>query len=170
MNSNRGDHRGRTRGVLALALVVGAVCACAVPAHAGGIPPDFVAGAPAPPGGHIPVYFAGANTGSYPVLPTDVPGAQPGVALGRVWASPNPFANSTVIHFAMADPRKATLRVYDVQGRCLRTIEHVVSAAGEQSVAWDGRNAEGAPLSPGVYFYRLSAGDRSVVQKLLLMR
>jgi hypothetical protein len=37
-------------------------------------------------------------------------------------------------------------------------------------VAWDGTGDDGAPLPPGVYLYKLEAGERTVVRKSVRLR
>jgi len=63
---------------------------------------------------------------------------------------PNPFNPTTTLNYTLSQAGNVTLFVYDVLGR--RVAEQVLGAqaAGEQRVAFDGRN-----LSSGVYFYRL---------------
>lgn len=63
---------------------------------------------------------------------------------------PNPFNPSTTLSYTLSQAGNVTLFVYDVLGR--RVAEQVLGAqaAGEQRVAFDGKN-----LGSGVYFYRL---------------
>jgi len=42
--------------------------------------------------------------------------------------------------------------------------------AGSYSVRWDGVTDAGLELASGVYFYRLTAGERVETRKLLLLR
>jgi len=42
--------------------------------------------------------------------------------------------------------------------------------AGSYSVRWDGVTEAGLELASGVYFYRLTAGDRAETRKLLRLR
>ena len=77
--------------------------------------------------------------------PTEVPD---GFALKGNY--PNPFNPSTTLNYTLSRAGNVTLFVYDVLGR--RVAEQAIGAqaAGEQRVAFDGKN-----LSSGVYFYRL---------------
>jgi hypothetical protein len=131
-----------------------------------------VAGPPPPPGGHIPVHFGGANQGGYPQSTTAVneTGMAAAPSLAMVTSSPNPFRGATLFRFNLAQGEEARLRVFSLAGRGVREIVHRASAAGVQSVAWDGRDGAGRMLAAGVYFYQVTAGERSVTKKLVLLR
>ena len=81
----------------------------------------------------------------------DVP--QPATVLDA--ARPNPFNPSTTISFALASPQRATLAVYTVDGRLVRTLLDGDLAAGPHAVTWDGRGSDGRAVSSGTYLYRL---------------
>ncbi|MDH7516215.1 MAG: C25 family cysteine peptidase [Bacteroidota bacterium] len=54
-------------------------------------------------------------------------------------------------------PEEATVKIYTVAGRCIRTIEASPGSVhiGFNRIPWDGRDAEGAELANGTYFYKL---------------
>ncbi len=78
---------------------------------------------------------------------------------------PNPFNPSTVIQFNLSSSGFATLKVYDVLGRKVKTLVNNVEQPGDHSVTF---NAERLPS--GVYFYRLQAAAYSQTRKLLLLK
>jgi hypothetical protein len=78
---------------------------------------------------------------------------------------PNPFNPSTEISFTMSKTGQATLAVYDLQGRIVKTLLAKVCAAGEHRFTF-----EGAALPSGVYFARLSANHLVRTHKLLLLK
>ncbi len=91
------------------------------------------------------------------------------LALGA--ASPNPLrGGETAIAFALPRAGAATLRIYDVRGRCVRTLVDGDATAGDAIVTWDGRDGAGRALPDGVYVYRLEAAGRTLTRKLLLVR
>jgi hypothetical protein len=81
---------------------------------------------------------------------------------------PNPFRKATTIVFVVPGG-PATLTVYDMRGAAVRRLWEG-AAAGGHDITWDGCGDDGAPLPPGVYLYRLEAGDRTAVRKLVLLR
>ncbi len=82
---------------------------------------------------------------------------------------PNPFSPSTEIRFQLARPGRATLRVFDVGGREVRTLVDGEFPAGAHSVVWDG--TDGAHrVASGVYFYQLSSGAESAIRRMQLVR
>jgi hypothetical protein len=83
---------------------------------------------------------------------------------------PNPFNAETRIRFNLPTSGRAGLRIYNVTGAVVRTLVDVDLPAGEHLAAWNGCDGNGRPLSSGVYFCRLVAGDRSDVRKMILMR
>jgi hypothetical protein len=68
---------------------------------------------------------------------------------------PNPFNPSTTILYELSGDTRVTVAVYDLRGRCLRTLIDALQAAGRNSVVWDGRADDGTSVSAGVYFVRL---------------
>jgi hypothetical protein len=84
---------------------------------------------------------------------------------------PNPFRTRTTIAYRLPESgRITTLRVYDIQGRLVRTLH--VDASGEVSgsVVWDGRSNAGLRVSAGVYFLRLRQGRKTVTRRATLVR
>jgi hypothetical protein len=83
---------------------------------------------------------------------------------------PNPFRAGTVIRYSLPAPSRVVLRVFNVEGRVVRTLVDATIPAGAHAVTWDGRDAQGRPLSSGAYFYRLEAADRMLTRKTILVR
>ena len=100
---------------------------------------DEAAAAPAAPGGELRLRVQGANPGTGSRLEFTVPSAS-----------------------------RVTLRIYDLQGRTVRTLVDQDAAAGPFAAEWDGRSDEGARLGRGVYFARLVAGAGRSERKLVL--
>ena len=82
---------------------------------------------------------------------------------------PNPFRGSTVIRFEVAARSEATLEVFDLQGRRLRTLESRTLEPGAHQVAWDHRDDNGRQIAPGVYIYRLRAAGHTAEKKMTLI-
>ena len=85
---------------------------------------------------------------------------------------PNPFNPSTTIRYTVGVPGRVTLRIYDVAGRLVRTLvdQRHSAVTTWYAVNWDGRNDTGAPVSSGIYFYRLEATRFSETRKMVLLR
>ena len=56
----------------------------------------------------------------------------------------------------------------NIAGRRVRQLADRTFPAGPSEVQWDGRDAEGRRLSPGVYFVRLEAEAGARTRKILL--
>jgi hypothetical protein len=79
---------------------------------------------------------------------------------------PNPFNPETSIRFTVAAAGTASLVVYDALGREVSRLFDGVAEPGRlYSVRFDG-----AGLSSGVYFYRLSAGTQTDMKRMVLTR
>jgi M6 family metalloprotease-like protein len=83
---------------------------------------------------------------------------------------PNPFNPSTTIRFSLPERAEASLAVFDITGRLVRTLAAETLPAGRQTQVWDGRDDRGARVSSGVYLVRLQAGGHVATQKILLLK
>ena len=83
---------------------------------------------------------------------------------------PNPFNPVTSINYQLASDAHVTLTVYDIMGQKIRTVVNEDQSAGFRAVVWDGRDNYNNPVSSGVYFYRLHAGNNIQTRKMILMR
>ena len=88
---------------------------------------------------------------------------------------PNPFNPETWIPYRLAEDADVKLTIYDSKGRVVRSIDVGYQVAGvyenrSRAVYFDGRNASGEPVSSGVYFYHLSAGDYSATRRMLILK
>gem|GEM_PF-1368922 len=82
---------------------------------------------------------------------------------------PNPFADETTIFFALPEARDVDLAVYNVNGQLVRTLQSGQMAAGRHQVIWNGRDNSGVEVAKGVYFCRISTGDFSATEKIIIL-
>jgi hypothetical protein len=68
---------------------------------------------------------------------------------------PNPSHGSARIRFGLRQPGAVGFDVIDAAGRRVATVADRTWSAGQWSVDWNGRDANGARLPPGVYFVRM---------------
>lgn len=72
--------------------------------------------------------------------------------------------------FVLARESNVEIAVYDVSGRMVATLADEEFAPGRHSVPWSGTGMNDAPLSSGVYFAVVRAGDFRATKKVVLSR
>jgi len=50
------------------------------------------------------------------------------------------------------------------------TLVDATKSPGEYSVIWNGRDASGRPMPPGVYVYRLEIGGAVLSKQMILLK
>lgn len=99
-------------------------------------------------------------------------GVEPGRGRAGLWmapAAPNPFRGETRLAFAVPRDAEVALRLYDVAGRRIRTLQDGRLPAGQHARLWDRRTDRGELAAPGLYFARLVVdGRESRSQKVIL--
>ena len=70
---------------------------------------------------------------------------------------PNPFASNTMVSFELDSPCWSSLRVFDISGRLVGTIQSGESQAGSHSLSWGGTDDSGGMLPSGIYTLVLSS-------------
>lgn len=79
---------------------------------------------------------------------------------------PNPFNASTVISYSIEKPNFINLVIYNVKGQEVRKLVSEFQQQGRNSVPF-----HASELPSGVYFYKLTVGDKSsLVRKMLLLK
>jgi len=78
---------------------------------------------------------------------------------------PNPFNPSTQISFALNSDSQITLDIFNILGQKVATLINEFRNAGTYSVNFDASN-----LTSGIYFYRLSNGQNTLVKKMNLIK
>jgi hypothetical protein len=69
---------------------------------------------------------------------------------------PNPFRYETNISYTVPEKGKSEIRVYDINGRCVKTLMDVHGQAGEGQMQWRGTNDQGGSLKAGTYIISIS--------------
>ena len=84
---------------------------------------------------------------------------------------PNPFSGTTRIAFGV-DALGAAVRigVYDLSGRIVRPLVAGFVAGGRHETSWDGTDAAGTRVRPGVYFIRATIGTHAFGSQVLFVK
>lgn len=86
--------------------------------------------------------------------------------------SPNPLNPSTTISYSIPEGAavETRLEIYNIRGQIVRILVDKVQEPGVYHVFWDGADSQGKEVPSGVYFYRLRAGERSRMRKMVVLR
>lgn len=83
---------------------------------------------------------------------------------------PNPFGAQANMRFFAPSPGYYRVEVFDAAGRRSRTLDTHAAKVGWVDAAWDGRDDRGNETASGVYFIRVSSGERAEIKRLLRVR
>lgn len=83
---------------------------------------------------------------------------------------PNPFNAVTRINYALPINSNVKLEVFNILGQKVVTLIDCKQEAGYKSVIWDGRSASGNVVSSGMYFYKLEAGEKVFIKRMMLLK
>lgn len=88
----------------------------------------------------------------------------------RLEIAPNPSRAAVVLRFRMPAGGAAEVAIHDLAGRRVRVLASGGFAAGDQRVTWDGRDASGRRVAPGLYFARVRAGTLALTAHVLRLQ
>jgi hypothetical protein len=83
---------------------------------------------------------------------------------------PNPFNPVTTIKYDVKAKGVVTLKVYNVAGQLVRTLENGMKDAGSYSVSWNGMNDRGSSVASGIYFYKMETKGFTETKKMVMLR
>ena len=86
--------------------------------------------------------------------------------------APNPLATGAIgrLQFTMARQGKASIDVFDIEGRLVKSVYHGVALEGINNAFWNGTDESGRLVATGVYFYRLRALEEDLSKKMIVVR
>ena len=88
---------------------------------------------------------------------------------------PNPFNPDTWIPYQLSEGSRITVKIYDVTGSLVRTINVGHKPVGYyltrgRAIYWDGQNEKGESVSSGVYFYTLNTDTYTQTRRMVIVK
>jgi len=86
-------------------------------------------------------------------------------SLPPVLVQPNPFNDHATLSYEIEEFGRVSLAIYNDQGQMVEQLVNDLQVQGTYSLHWSAKG-----LAAGVYFYRLTLGDKSAAGKIILNR
>ena len=83
---------------------------------------------------------------------------------------PNPFNPITLIQFDLPEDELVNIEIHDMMGRIVKTLVNSAQTAGYKSIKWNATNDRNDPVSTGLYFYTIQAGEFRQTKKMVLLK
>ena len=81
---------------------------------------------------------------------------------------PNPFGSAAAVTYVLPEPGPVTIEVFNVLGSRVRLLLDEMKPAGRHTVQWTADDSRGNRVGAGLYFVRLTAGERTRVRRAVL--
>ena len=83
---------------------------------------------------------------------------------------PNPFNPVTTINYDIPKETDVTIKVHDIVGREISVLVKGKQMPGYHTVNWNGKNANGSPVSAGMYFYTIKTDEFHSMKKMIFLK
>jgi hypothetical protein len=83
---------------------------------------------------------------------------------------PNPFNRFTNFEIQLPGETEIRLEIFDLSGRKVKDLVNRTLMAGEYTFYWNTKDERNRDLDPGMYIYRLRAGEKTESGKMTLIR
>jgi hypothetical protein len=74
------------------------------------------------------------------------------------------------LHLEGPRSSQAAIRIYDVSGRCVRTLDSIATGDGSVDLLWDRQTSAGLPAPGGVYWFEARVGGKAARSRAVLIR
>ncbi len=85
-------------------------------------------------------------------------------------AYPNPFNPQATIRLALPRPAECSLKIFDIRGRLVKDFRPGYLSAGYHAFIWRGLDDRGQQASSGVYFAHMKVADKTLNQRLIMIK
>ena len=87
-----------------------------------------------------------------------------------VYLSKTGESSSTEFNFYLPESGKVLLEIYNLKGQKVCNLLDDFKESGSHSTIWNGADSSNKQVSSGIYFYRLSIGDKVITKKMMLLK
>ncbi len=87
-----------------------------------------------------------------------------------ITAYPNPFRSSCSVKVESTRQANASLGVYNLRGQLVKSLHQGSLTKGDNIYSWDGKDASGQTVSPGVYLLHLKTGENMQTTKIVYIK
>ncbi len=110
-------------------------------------------------------YWLGPSAALDAGAPTPAPNA-----LSFAAPSPNPARGASILEFHTATRGPVRVEIFDIAGRRVVSLADREMEATTVRLRWDGRDAEGRDVAPGVYLVRVTASSAVITRRIVRIR
>ena len=83
---------------------------------------------------------------------------------------PNPFNPTTNIVYELPSDQFFTLLIYDLNGTLIRKLKSENGQSGLFSTKWDSKSDCGQEVSSGIYYVKLTQGEKTSTRSITLIK
>jgi len=83
---------------------------------------------------------------------------------------PNPFNPSASISYNLPQGQFTTIRITNIRGQVVRTLDSGFKQTGKHLVVWNGKDDAGKSVATGVYLCQVIGARDRITQKMLLLK
>ncbi len=83
---------------------------------------------------------------------------------------PNPFNPNTTISYSIISDIFVDIKIFDINGKLVRTLLSKEHSKGHHNINWDGTNNRGQLVSAGIYLYTLNSDKFMHTKKMILVK
>ncbi|MFH1851179.1 MAG: T9SS type A sorting domain-containing protein [Candidatus Neomarinimicrobiota bacterium] len=83
---------------------------------------------------------------------------------------PNPFNPTTTVSYYLREQLPVRMMIYNLLGQEIKILVDETRPAGDNTIIWNGRDANGAPVSTGIYICQMRVGGFTDSRKMLLLK
>jgi hypothetical protein len=91
-------------------------------------------------------------------------------ALRDLSLNPNPARGQINVRFALTDPGRVNINIYDIAGKKVRALSASPVSRGFHNLIWDGRDDQGRMVSNGSYVFRFETGGVCANRTVVLVK
>lgn len=83
---------------------------------------------------------------------------------------PNPFNPTTTIEYQLPKAGYVEIKVFNLSGQLIRTVESTHQTQGIHAVLWDAKNNNAQHVASGFYIYQVTFENAVLTKKMLFIK